>query len=288
MTEPTTRIGHTVATARYWAFLAWFGVVSFAPTDAWGQQEPTSGGDAGVDVLWHEATALFPFGVYLPRDFDTTRVYPAVVALHGFGGSSERFDRIGTAFAEGGFITVVPEGPYSVPSEEPGRHSNWELTVGTRELGIGEPLTEDSAIEARSAELTIDEFFPSIIDRIRSEYRVGPVYLFGFSMGGVYALLGGFYNRDQVDGVIAFGAQFFPELFTFRGDRLEDGNHLRIRLGLGRSDPLVPFSHAERARDAFEEAGYEVVLDAFPGGHAVPDDALTRAVMWLREVTNHR
>ena len=237
-------------------------------------------------MLWHEATALFPMRVYLPPAFDTTRVYPAVIALHGFGGSSDRFDRIGNAFAEAGFITVVPEGPYRVHSESPGRHSNWELTMGTEEMGLGPPMTEDPAIENRSIEMTIEEFFPSVIDRAREEYRVGSVYLFGFSMGGVYALVGGFFNRDRVDGIIAFGAQFYRQLFTVQGDRLEDGNHLKIRLGLGRSDPMVPFSHAERAQEAFEEAGYEVVLDDFAGGHTVPDDALRRAVTWLREVAH--
>jgi predicted esterase len=82
--------------------------------------------------------------------------------------------------------------------------------------------------------------------------------------------------------VIAFGATYYRELFTTRGDRLEDGNDLAVRLVLGRSDPLVPFSNAEQARDAFEEAGYQVTLDEFEGGHTVPDDALRRAVEWLR------
>ncbi|MGD8818321.1 MAG: dienelactone hydrolase family protein, partial [Acidobacteriota bacterium] len=160
------------------------------------------------------------------------------------------------------------------------------LSTWTEEYGLGPPLTDDPAVEARSIELTVDDFFPSVIDRIQEQYRVGPVYVFGFSLGGVYALANGFYHRDRIDGVIAFGATYYRELFTSRGDRLEDGNHLKIRLALGRSDPMVPFSNAEQARDAFEEAGYEVVLDEFDGGHAVPDDALMRAVNWLRDVAN--
>lgn len=285
MTGPRSRRRRTVAGTGRWTLVLCLGLMSVIPASAGGQEPPASQGGVGDEVLWHETTALFPMRVYLPPDFDSTRVYPAVIALHGFGGSSDRFERIGRAFSGGGFITVVPEGPYRVRSDEPGFHSNWELTMGTEELGLGPPMTEDPAVEARSIELTVDGFFPSMIDRVREEYHVGPTYLFGFSMGGVYALVGGFLNRDRLDGIIAFGTQFYPQLFTVRGDRLEDGNHLLIRLGLGRSDPMVPFSHAERARDAFEEAGYEVVLDAFPGGHTVPDDALTRAVTWLQEVT---
>lgn len=263
----------------------WLTACLAVPTPLVGQDSPPSIPRPEPEILWHETSALFPLRVYVPSDVDPASDVPMVVALHGMGGSSERFGRIGEAFAAAGFITVVPEAPYAFPSDEPGRHSTWELSTWTEELGLGPPLTDDPAVEARSIELTVDEFLPSILKRIREQYRVGPVYLFGVSLGGVYALVGGFHNRDHIDGIIAFGAQFYPELFTVRGDRLEDGNHLKIRIGLGRSDPLVPFSHAERARDAFESAGYEVTLDDFEGGHAVPDDALARAVSWLSELT---
>lgn len=63
------------------------------------------------------------------------RAYPAVIALHGFGGSSEKFDRIGRAFAQAGFIAVLPEAPYPLPSADSARHSTWELSTWTEELG---------------------------------------------------------------------------------------------------------------------------------------------------------
>lgn len=267
-----------------WPLLVWFGVTLCGPSPVIGQDDSPTGGRPQPELLWHRAEALFPIRVYSPNDFDTAQAYPAVIALHGFGGSSERFESIGRAFSQAGFIAVVPEAPYPLPSADSARHSTWELSTWTEEYGLGPALTDDPAIEALSAELTVDEFFPSVIERIRERYRVGAIYVFGFSLGGVYALVDGFHNRDQVDGVIAFGATYYRELFTARGDRLEDGNHLKIRLVLGRSDPMVPFSNAEQARDAFETAGYEVVLDEFDGGHTVPNDALMRAVNWLREL----
>jgi predicted esterase len=286
MTGLVVPIGCTVTRRLCWPFLLWLGVAALIPAAAWAQEELPSTSYAGGDVLWHQASALFPIRVHLPRDFDSTRVYPTVIALHGFGSSSVQFERIGRAFAEGGFIAVLPEGPYPVPSPDSLRRSTWELSTWTREYGLGPPLSDDPAIEFQSASLTLLEFLPSVLGRVREAYREGSAYVFGFSLGGVYALMGGFYNRDEVDGIVAFGATFSHELFTVRGERLEDGNHLPVRLALGRSDPMVPFSNAEEARDAFEEAGYEVILDEFPGGHTVPDDALRRAVIWLREVAD--
>jgi phospholipase/carboxylesterase len=288
MNKVVEHIGSTVTRLPRRPVVLCLALILLVPKAGIGQADAAGASSSQPELLWHQASALFPIRVYLPEHFDSERVFPAVIALHGFGGSSERFGRIGKSFAQAGFIAVLPEAPYRVPSADSARHSTWELSTWTEEYGLGPPLTDDSAVEAQSASLTVEDFFPSVIDRIREQYRVGPVYVFGFSLGGVYALVTGFYNRDQVDGIIAFGATYYRELFTAQGDRLEDGNRLPIRLALGRSDPMVPLSNAEQARDAFEEAGYEVVLDEFDGGHAVPDDALMRAVNWLRDLANRR
>ncbi len=274
--------------------LSWLPVVlllTLAPLtacSAMGQQDRTGERRSEPVLLWHKASALFPIRVHLPEGFDSTQTYPAVIALHGYGGSSERFDRVARAFAQAGFLTVVPEGPYPVPMADADRHSTWELSTWLSDLGLGPDLTDDPAIEAQSIKITGFEFLPSVIDRIQEQYRVGPLYAFGFSLGGVYALGGGFYNRDRFEAIIAFGtgSGIERELFTMRGGRLEDGSHLKVRLVLGRSDRFVPFSEAERLRDLLKEAGYDVTLDAFDGGHEVPDDALGRAVTWLRKLVD--
>lgn len=281
----------TIGRLQRQARLLWLALSLVVPNLAIAQEDPGAPSPPQPVLLWHEASALFPIRVLLPDDFDSTRVYPAVIALHGFGDSSEKIERIGRAFAQAGFIAALPDAPYPVPypSEDFARHSNWELSTWTEEYGLGPPLTRDPDIERRSARMTTHQFLQSVIERIHGVYRVGPLYMFGFSMGGVYALAGGFYNRDQIDGIVAFGVDGVSrDWFTNDGGSLEDGNDVPVRLALGRSDPLVPFSHAEQARDALKEAGYQVTLDAFEGGHAVPDDALSRAVNWLKELANRR
>ena len=166
------------------------------------------------------------------------------------------------------------------------RHSTWQLSTWLSELEIGPNLTDDLEIEAESNRITTFEFLPSVIDRIQAEYRGGPVYAFGSSMGGVFALAGGFYNRDRFEGVVAFGigAGIDRDFFNMQGGSLEDGRDLKVRLALGRSDRLVPYSEVERLRDLMKEAGYDVTLDSFEGGHQVPDEALGRAVTWLLDL----
>lgn len=285
-----TDIESTTARLPWWPLLLWLTLTVLIPTPGIGQDDGATASSPAPELLWHKANALFPIRVYLPEGFDSTQSYPAVIALHGYGSSSERFERVAKAFARDGFLAVVPEGPYPVPSAESARHSTWELSTWLSDLGLGPNLTDDPAIEAQSIRITAFEFLPSVIDRIQEQYRVGPLYAFGFSLGGVYALGGGFYNRDRFEGIIAFGIGrgIERELFTMRGGSLEDGSQLKVRLVLGRSDRFVPFSEAERLRDLLQEAGYDVTLDAFDGGHEVPDDALRRAVTWLRKLADER
>ena len=73
-----------------------------------------------VDELFFEGPALFPVLVGRPADFDPARSYPAVVALHGFGGatgSTASFRRVAPAFTKAGFVVMFPEAPYSYAEE---------------------------------------------------------------------------------------------------------------------------------------------------------------------------
>lgn len=137
--------------------------------------------------------------------------------------------------------------------------------------------------------MTSHQFLRSVIDRIHDEYSADPLYMFGHSLGAIYALVGGFYNRDQIDGIVAFGvAGLSREWFSRDGGSLEDGKNVPVRLGQGRSDRLIPFSQAEQARDLLREAGYQVTLDGYDGGHGVPGDALKRAVNWVKNLANRQ
>jgi predicted esterase len=245
------------------------------------QSPPQQQADTNEILLWHEAPALFPVVVKLPEDFDSTRVYPALVALHGFGSSSKAFSRIAPVFTRSGFIVILPEAPYSVPSDKPGDHISWGLNTWTPP-----PLTNDPAIDTRSVELMVFEHIPAAIKRVEEEYKVGAKYIFGFSQGAIYAFVSGFYNRDIFDGIIAFGLSGMPSIRDWlaqRGDSIKDGNSLPVLLVNGTEDKLAPYTEAEIALKLLKQEGYDVTLLSFLGGHAVRDEELEKAAQWLNQ-----
>jgi predicted esterase len=236
--------------------------------------------DRSVDLLWHEAPALFPVIVERPANFDSTEAYPAIVALHGFGSSSEAFSRIAPVFTGAGFIVILPEAPYRVPSEKPGDHISWGLNTWTPP-----PLTNDPAIDTRSVELMVLEHIPAALERVEEEYKLGDKYLLGFSQGAIYAFAAGYYNQDTFDGIVAFGLSGMESIRDWlaqRGESITDGNSLPVLLVNGTEDKMAPYTEAEIALDLLKEEGYDVTLHSFAGGHAVPAAELEKCVEWLR------
>lgn len=245
------------------------------------ERPPASGADA---TLWYRAPSFLPVRVELPDGWDPDRPASAVVALHGFGGSYARFHRVAAALNEAGFVVIFPQAPYRVSAADPDAGYSWGLNLWTPR-----PLTDDPDIDLRSTGLTVEELVPAAVERVDEVYPLDAVYVLGFSQGAIYAFLTGFYNSDRFEGIVAFGlAGFSRDWATVRGGELEDGNHLSVYLGLGRSDPMVPFADAESARDILLEAGYSVTLRGFEGGHVLPDAELRRAVDWLVEVDRNR
>jgi len=214
-----------------------------------------------------------------PKDFDKTKSYPAVVALHGFGSSYDSFRRISPALTDAGFITIFPKAPYSYPPTAPDVQASWGLNMWTPP-----PLTDSQELDSLTTDLTARRFIPAALQRVREEYRLGPVYVLGFSQGAIYGLVTALYNRDDFNGVVAFGlAGFSRDWEAAYGGILGDGNQLPIYLALGRSDKYIPVEDIERAQAVLTEAGYRVTLRLFEGGHSVPPEELARAAEWLVE-----
>lgn len=245
------------------------------------QALPERQADSSYTLLWHEAPALFPVIVETPADYDSTKVYPAIVALHGFGSSSKSFRRIAPVFTSAGFIVILPEGPYRVPLDKPGDYISWGLNMWTPP-----PLTDDPAIDTRSGELMMFDHIPAALNRVEENYKLGEKYLLGFSQGAIYAFVSGFYNRETFDGIIAFGLSGMPSIRDWlaqRGDSIRDGNSLPVLLVNGTEDKMAPYSESEIAFELLKQEGYDVTLLSFAGGHVVRDEELEKAAEWLNQ-----
>ena len=120
-----------------------------------------------------------------------------------------------------------------------------------------------------------------MLDALEREYPGHRLVLGGFSQGAMLSL----------DVALRDGARRLSGLVLLSGTMIAEREWTPLmprRRGTpvfqshGDSDVLLPFSIAERLRDALEAAELDVTFDAFAGGHTIPLGTLERLGAWLR------
>jgi phospholipase/carboxylesterase len=173
---------------------------------------------------------------------------PLLVFLHGATGTGRAHLRAVLAAADRyGVILVAPDsrGPMT-----------WDL-IAERSLG------PDVAFLDRVLDAVVDE-----VDADIDRFAVG-----GVSDGASYALSVGLGNGDIFSAVLAFSPGFLVVP--------EPVGQPRVFVSHGTADPILPIDACSRTFvPPMREAGYEVELLEFDGGHTVPPPVADQALRW--------
>ncbi len=98
----------------------------------------------------------------------------------------------------------------------------------------------------------------------------------GFSDGASYAVGVGLANGDLFTRIIAFSPGFIPVTSS------PDVGKPAVFLSHGRQDPVLPIEGASRfIATLLTNAGYDVTLEEFDGGHTIPTAIANDAVLWF-------
>ena len=206
-----------------------------------------------------------------PEGYDPKRAYPLLVGLHGYGSDPETFTALWERFDNPQFIYAVPQAPY------PYLRGNEQGYSWSAPLPDEDPASELSKLQS-------EEYVANLVRHLKKEYRVGDVYLFGFSQGCGMTYTTGVKNHELFKGLICFGGWFSEDwLVKKAGIDLKKMNDLRIFIAHGSKDTLVKFEEGEKARDILKEHGYDVTFHEFDGAHRVPKEALLEAQRWMEE-----
>jgi phospholipase/carboxylesterase len=206
-----------------------------------------------------------------PAGFDSARTYPLLVALHGYGDDAAGFLRAFQPATWAHCFVAVPEAEYPLPN---GGFSWFQLT---RDRSPWE------AADRRTAAAVV-----GLIGALRRSYRIGPVFVLGFSQGAALAYLIGFLHPGLVSGVLAISGRL-PPIDTLgaivRSADLEAARIVPVFVARGRDDQAVGRrSFVDQA--AFLAAhGFAVTHFEFAGGHDLPAEVMDRAMRWVRDAS---
>lgn len=207
------------------------------------------------ELHWFDSVESFYYRVQLPSGFNPPESVPLLIGLHGWGSSPDNFIELWDFIEDPEFIYVVPQAPYPMGEDA---FSWYRGEHGTEEWG-------HSLLLAGNYVLTL-------VEKLKLEYPVSDIYLFGFSQGGCLALYTGLSEPELFKAVIPASGWLAEEYI--QSDWITEAATMQIKLIHSPDDRGVPFESAQRAVSVLSENGWDVELHQVAGGHLIDIEEL--------------
>jgi phospholipase/carboxylesterase len=201
-------------------------------------------------------TTNLGYTVELPDNYDSTRTYPLIVAIHGYGDHMGAYVGTNSQLCPEGAIGLYPESPF--PFENEGSIGwTWWLWADSAS-GMSQQSTKQQSID----------WILSCMDKVEAKYPVDKhyVFLFGFSQGGMLTYEIGVRYPERFRGLIPAGG-----LLDYKFDSLHQFDtlcrHLPLRALHGAYDSTVEFNADQASNDTLRNRGMPAELLRYPAKH---------------------
>jgi phospholipase/carboxylesterase len=210
------------------------------------------------------APRSWPLRTFLPTGYEPNYPYPLLVFLHGQGGSEEQVLRLAPRLSRRNYVCIALRGPHVLGIRPDGRPScSWGPE------GDDDPLVEEYVFRA--------------VEQTRRHYHVHSerIYLAGFHEGASLAYRLGLLFPERFAGIVSLNGALprhgRPLL------RLPEVRKLRVLIGHGIANAVVPLSMARQDYRVFYAAGMPVSLITYPTTHRIHPDMLRGIDRWVME-----
>jgi phospholipase/carboxylesterase len=219
------------------------------------------------ELVYVTAPTMLRCRVHPPNNYDSTRAYPLVVALHGHGDNSDHFSRIWRRFGDTSLILAFPQGPYP-------------FTLPNKQIGYSW-ITDDSASAELSSRMSVD-YVVSVTNWLKQHYKVSDVYLMGLSQGCLFTYSTGIRNPELYKGLICISG--WLDTTEVNPELLKAGKGLRVFIAHSKQDQIVEYRVGTESRDILRKYGYDVTFVDFEGAHGLlKAEVLQQAVRWMKK-----
>ena len=218
----------------------------------------------GFYALEVPAPHAWPFRIFLPRGYEPAYPYPLLVFLHGHGSNEEQILRLAPRLSRRNYICIAPRGPHLLGPDREGRMGySWGADAGN------DPLVEDFVYRA--------------IEQTQRAYHIHTerIYLAGFREGAGVAYRLGLMDPDRFGGVASLNGAM-PRLGAPRL-RLPDARRLKLFIGHGIANPIIPLTLARQDFRLFYAAGMQAQFRTYPTTHKIHADMLHDVDRWIQD-----
>jgi phospholipase/carboxylesterase len=234
---------------------------------------------ASLDLSWQtyrpaegfytsEVTSPRPWPVrtFLPTGYEPRYPYPLLVFLHGKGSNEEQILKLAPRVSRRNFISISLRGP---------------ACMGLRREGhVGYSWGDLSNLSL------LEDYVLRAIEQTRLNYHIHSerIYLAGFADGATLAYRMGLTFSDKLGGVISLnGAMPRVDRPLFR---LPELRALRVFIGHGIANPMVPLTLAQDDYRLLYTAGLNVHMRTYPTTHRIHAEMLKDVNRWVIERCN--
>lgn len=210
------------------------------------------------------AAQSWPLRTFLPVGYEPNYPYPLLVFVHGHASSEEQILRLAPRLSRRNYICIAPRGPHVLVPRTDGRVSySWGPE------GCDDPMVEDYIFRA--------------IEQTRRTYHIHSerIYLAGFREGAAVAYRMGMVYPDRIAGVVSLNG-----CMPRRGGpllRLPEVRKLRVFIGHGLANAIVPLAQAKQDHRLFYSAGLNVKLNTYPSTHRIHTEMLRDVDRWVQD-----
>jgi phospholipase/carboxylesterase len=191
--------------------------------------------------------------LFLPTDYLPKYAYPLVVLCHPDGSDEEAISRLAPRLSRRNYVVACPRGPVAFGPSDCGRPAfGW---CGKND----------------------EDYLGAVTAGVIETYHVHPgrVYLMGVGAGAAAACRFARSLGNAVAGVIVLNGELPQRLPCRRG--------LRVFVGHGTGNSLVPLSVARRSARRLIAAGADLRFEAYPTTDRVGGDMLRDVNRWIME-----
>jgi phospholipase/carboxylesterase len=210
------------------------------------------------------ASQSWPLLTFLPTGYEANYPYPLLVFLHGHGGSEQQVLQMAPQLSRRNYICIALRGPHTMDPRPDGRPAfTW-----------GRDCCNDTGIE---------DYVLHAVQQTRRNYHIHTerIYLAGFCEGATLAYSLALSMPQRFAGIISLNGTM-----PGRGGpllRMDEVRHLRVLIGHGIANSVIPLSLARNDCRVLYSAGMSVRMKTYPVNHRIHPDMLRDINHWIMQ-----
>jgi predicted esterase len=222
-----------------------------------------------------EQKRLARYRILFPKNYDSLKIYRAVLLLHGNGLEPLFMLKWAEKFDLKDHIIIAPEAPY-VKLKESMQSGAMKLSGRGEDQSFPDSMNDDVIMQTA-------EWYLSALNHAKKTLPISnaPHIVMGFSQGGFFASIVLSRYPNIFSSAITLCGSMFPEGKIEQNVSAMRSLNRDILIVHGRQDTIVPFSVAEEFSKLLTSAHINHTVMPFEGGHWPPDDLLDDIKDWI-------